>query len=171
MSLVRDANHSRSPKGTVCPAMIMTVAEVGLLPPPARVTPLYSDIHPRSTLHLGTPQLNPERLCVVGRNVERFRGGLVFKAHRLLHHSTLGSRVIKKKRSLCVVQLSLTLTEVPLLRSDVPPSTLVSVGSAPSSTTRIPDDHESLDPVAERSGLSKTTLKVDSRVLMLTWWG
>jgi hypothetical protein len=30
--------------------------------------------------------------------VERFRGGLVFKAHRLLYHSTLGSRVIKKKK-------------------------------------------------------------------------
>jgi len=28
----------------------------------------------------------------------RFRGGLVFKAHRLLYHSTLGLRVIKKKR-------------------------------------------------------------------------
>ena len=27
----------------------------------------------------------------------RFRGGLVFKAHRLLYHSTLGLRVIKKK--------------------------------------------------------------------------
>ena len=33
------------------------------------------------------------------RNVERFRGGLVFKAHGLLYHSTLGLRVIKKKRS------------------------------------------------------------------------
>ena len=31
------------------------------------------------------------------RNVKRFRGGLVFKAHRLLYHPTLGSRVIKKK--------------------------------------------------------------------------
>ena len=31
------------------------------------------------------------------RNVKRFRGGLVFKAHRLLYHSTLGLRVIKKK--------------------------------------------------------------------------
>ena len=30
--------------------------------------------------------------------VKRFRGGLVFKAHRLLHHSTLGLRVIKKKK-------------------------------------------------------------------------
>ena len=27
-----------------------------------------------------------------------FRGGLVFKAHRLLYHSSLGLRVIKKKQ-------------------------------------------------------------------------
>jgi len=31
------------------------------------------------------------------RSVERFRGGLVFEAHRLLYKSTLGSRVTKKK--------------------------------------------------------------------------
>ena len=31
-------------------------------------------------------------------NVQRFRGGLVFKAHRLLYHSTLGLRVTKKKK-------------------------------------------------------------------------
>ena len=31
------------------------------------------------------------------RNVQRFRGGLVFKAHRLLYHSTLGLRVIQKR--------------------------------------------------------------------------
>ena len=30
-------------------------------------------------------------------NVQRFRGGLVFKAHRLLYHSTVGLRGIKKK--------------------------------------------------------------------------
>ena len=30
-------------------------------------------------------------------HVKRFRGGLVFRAHRLLFHSTLGSRVIKKE--------------------------------------------------------------------------
>jgi len=29
----------------------------------------------------------------------RFRGGLVFEAHRLVYHSTLGLRVIKKKKS------------------------------------------------------------------------
>ena len=34
---------------------------------------------------------------LLSRNVERFREGLVFKAHRLLHDSTVGSRVIKKK--------------------------------------------------------------------------
>ena len=32
------------------------------------------------------------------RNVQRFRGGLVVKAHRLLHHSTLGLGVVKKKK-------------------------------------------------------------------------
>ena len=32
------------------------------------------------------------------RNVKRFRGGLVFKAHRLLYHSNLGSGVINKKK-------------------------------------------------------------------------
>jgi len=38
-----------------------------------------------------------ERLVVLHRNVQRFRGGLVFKAHRRLYHSTLGLRVINKK--------------------------------------------------------------------------
>ena len=35
---------------------------------------------------------------VCSSNVQRFRGGLVFKAHRLLYHLTLGLREIKKKR-------------------------------------------------------------------------
>ena len=30
--------------------------------------------------------------------MQRFRGGLVFKAHRLVYHSTLGLGVIKKKK-------------------------------------------------------------------------
>ena len=30
--------------------------------------------------------------------MQRFREGLGFKAHRLLYHSTLGLRVIKKKK-------------------------------------------------------------------------
>jgi len=32
-----------------------------------------------------------------GGNVKRFRGGLVFKAHRRVYHSTLGVRVIQKE--------------------------------------------------------------------------
>jgi len=31
-------------------------------------------------------------------NMKRFRGELVLKAYILLHHSTLGSRVIKKRK-------------------------------------------------------------------------
>ena len=31
--------------------------------------------------------------------MEQFRGGLVFKVHSLLYHSTLGSRVTQKKKS------------------------------------------------------------------------
>ena len=38
------------------------------------------------------------RLRISVGNVERFRGGLVFKAHRLFYLSTLGSRVIKKEK-------------------------------------------------------------------------
>jgi len=37
-------------------------------------------------------------LHLLDRTVQRFRGGLVFEAHRLFHHSTLGLRVIKKKK-------------------------------------------------------------------------
>jgi len=36
--------------------------------------------------------------ALLSRNVEWVRGGLVSKAHRLLYHSALGSRVIKKKK-------------------------------------------------------------------------
>ena len=41
-----------------------------------------------------------EVLCVnmCTKKVRRFRGGLIFKAHRLLHHSTLGLRVITEKQ-------------------------------------------------------------------------
>ena len=39
------------------------------------------------------------RVQLLHRNVQRFRGGRVFKAHRLLYYSTLGLRVIKKKKT------------------------------------------------------------------------
>ena len=45
----------------------------------------------KKTIHSTSEQL-------LSRNVKRFRGGLVFKAHRLLYHSSLGLRVIKKKK-------------------------------------------------------------------------
>ena len=44
------------------------------------------------------------------RNVQRFRGGLVFKAHRLLYHSSLGSRVMKKKKRARKLQSALKLS-------------------------------------------------------------
>ena len=37
------------------------------------------------------------------KNVKRFRGGLIFAAHRLLYHSTLDSRVTKKKKKGCLI--------------------------------------------------------------------
>ena len=41
---------------------------------------------------------------MLSRNVQQFRGGLVFKAHKLLYRSTLGSRVIEKKMKLTPVE-------------------------------------------------------------------
>jgi len=40
----------------------------------------------------GTPVIGPRT-----KTVQRFRGGLVFQAHGLLYHLTLGLRVIKKE--------------------------------------------------------------------------
>jgi len=57
------------------------------------------DEHPLAgAVHLSRHK-RPEIRTTTYRNVQRFRGGLVFKAHRLLHHSTLGLRVIKKKKT------------------------------------------------------------------------
>jgi len=44
----------------------------------------------------GSRTMRAEQLLY--RNVQRFRGGLVSKAHRILSHSALGLRVIKKKK-------------------------------------------------------------------------
>jgi len=56
--------------------------------------------------------------------VKRFRGGLVFKAHRLLYHLTLSWRVIKKKKKLGCVHPHAVLSEVErlVLRARVPPA-------------------------------------------------
>ena len=42
-------------------------------------------------------------------NVKRFRGGLVFKAHGRVYHSTLGLRVIQKKKDLLVASPSFNI--------------------------------------------------------------
>ena len=43
-------------------------------------------------------------------NMQRFRGGLVSKDHRLVYHSTLGLRVIKKKKDYANAPLLLAQT-------------------------------------------------------------
>ena len=52
--------------------------------------------------HLTLPPSESAQLSIseqlLRRNVKRFRGGLVCKAHRLVYPSTLGWRVIKKKK-------------------------------------------------------------------------
>ena len=57
-----------------------------------------------SCLSLSACGVRPGRLPAIHqelrRNFKRFRGGLVFKVHRLLYHSTLGSRVIKEKKKM-----------------------------------------------------------------------
>ena len=60
------------------------------------------------------PGMGPTR-----RHVKRSRGGLVFKAHRLLHHPTLGSSVIKKEKKMgptrtCIRKRKLTHPDVVL---------------------------------------------------------
>ena len=67
----------------------MRVEGVGLrvLPPPRP---------PGSRLFRPPPSPGVQVLVLLRRNVERFRGGLVFKAHRRVYHSTLGWRVTKK---------------------------------------------------------------------------
>ena len=59
-------------------------------PAHARVPP-----RPAAAREANQPATVQEQL--LSRNVERFRAGLVLKAHKLLCHSTLGMRVIKRK--------------------------------------------------------------------------
>jgi len=53
-----------------------------------------------------TPSIAPYRLVF---DVQRFRGGLVFKAHRRLYHSTLGVRVRQPKTKVSVKCLSVSV--------------------------------------------------------------
>jgi len=60
--------------------------------------------HPNPKSRTSHKPFNPATLSnpqpveqLLRRTVQRSQGGLVFKAHRLLYHSTLGSRVRKKE--------------------------------------------------------------------------
>ena len=66
------------------------------------------------------------------RNVQRFRGGLVLKAHRLLYHSMLGLRVIKKEKEYLFSRSSSPWMLRRSLQSDssCPPSGTFSVGQS-----------------------------------------
>ena len=83
-----------------------------LLPLEAAAAVMARSIKETASLHWGVGfggwglgfgvrnEVGPVEEQLLHRNVKRFQGGLESKAHRLLYHSTLGSRVIKKKRRL-----------------------------------------------------------------------
>jgi len=75
-------------------------------------------------------EMREQREKSTGQTMGAFRGGLVFKAHRLVYHSTLGLRVIKKKKKLLRFPLFLKLTQGRLLLYFVSLSSFVSVISA-----------------------------------------
>ena len=60
--------------------------------------PVYQSILNYYNEHKWTDLRSPPCGAPDARNVQRFRGGLVFKAHRLVYHPTLGLRVTKKKK-------------------------------------------------------------------------
>ena len=51
------------------------------------------------------PEISPPPTAAACTATIWFRGGLVFKARRLLYHSTLGSRVIQKKTTIWLLAL------------------------------------------------------------------
>ena len=65
----------------------------GVLPDPEAVARKLP-----ATVELYSPLQFSIQEHALRRNVKRFRGGLALKAHRLLIHSTLGSRVTKKRK-------------------------------------------------------------------------
>jgi len=66
--------------------------------------------NPTSTFSTAT--IFAESPPLLHRNVKRFRGGLAFKAHRLLYQSTLGLRVIKKKKTCSAMNFSVVAMSV-----------------------------------------------------------
>ena len=82
--------------------MVKTKPRPGVASPQPSWTPPLSRRGCISTCPFRLPLPPPPRtrrhLRIGARNVKRFRGGLVFKAHRRLYHSTLDLRVIKQRR-------------------------------------------------------------------------
>ena len=62
------------------------------------VVPSFRALSGRLNFTVRRHKFNKDSLFSWGGSYQRFRGGLAFKAHRLLYHSTLGLRVIKKKK-------------------------------------------------------------------------
>ena len=79
------------------------VSEGGIIPGASHGRGLLL-LLPRSTQPLALEVIGRGRneSLLRARHRQLLRGGLVFKAHRLLYHSTLGLRVIKKQRGSCV---------------------------------------------------------------------
>jgi len=78
-----------------------TRAEHHTLFPLSRARSLSHSFFGQSGLFAGnkhTPCQKEREKELLRRNVKRFRGGLVFKAHRHVYNSTLGLRVIHKKK-------------------------------------------------------------------------
>ena len=78
------------------------------------VIPLFNLLSLTITGRVGNPGRD-QQLC---RNV-RFRGGPVFKAHRLVYHSTLGWRVMIKRREGPARSAKRLLRQTPALRFKV----------------------------------------------------
>jgi len=85
------------------PEIALNPTPEALDPTPETLIPTPETRNPEPYLHPTPEILNPEPFIIWRRScrAKRFRGGLVFKAHRLFYHSTLGSRVIKKKKKRC----------------------------------------------------------------------
>jgi len=89
----------------------------------------YSDLGPENNrLYIThpTPETPPEGPATCHPSspprppAQRFRGGLVFKAHRLVYNSTLGLRVIKKKKKSIVSHPACRSCDLPSTRSATP---------------------------------------------------
>jgi len=89
---------SQSTKRALLPSQpinhAMTRLSRSINPSPVSANPSMKHAAPHRCASSGHRQ---QHQALLHRNVQRFRGGLVFKAHRFLYHSTLGLRVMKKK--------------------------------------------------------------------------